>query len=89
MKQILFLSAFYFVSNGVVYKTCLVRGKGDQVVYKMFIVNVVYIHAFVSNLKILTLSKVMDWHLLGDGYELNYWAWDCGGGEWEGGDRIL
>ena len=46
------------------------KGKGGKLVDKIFIVNVVSLH-FVSNLEILTFSKVMDRHPLGV-YELSY-----------------
>ena len=38
------IDAFYFVNNGVVHKALLVKEKGGNVVYKLFIVNVVSMH---------------------------------------------
>ena len=64
-----FLTNFYFVIesehaffsvNKVVYQT---RGRCDKLGYKIYWK--CSINAFVSNLTILTFSKVMMWHLLG------------------------
>ena len=38
------IDAFYFVNNVVVCKALLVKGKGGKLVYKIFIVNVVFMH---------------------------------------------
>ena len=63
--------SFYFAKNTVVYKALLVQRKGGKIAYKIFTVDVVSIYAFVSNLTIVTFSKVMDWHHLG-AYGLSY-----------------
>ena len=67
--MLFFLTNFYFVIesehaffsvNKVVYQT---RGRCDKLGYKIYWK--CSINAFVSNLTILTFSKVMMWHLLG------------------------
>ena len=57
------IDSFYFV-NHLVYKALLLQGKDGKLVYKIFIVNVVLMH-LLSNLTVLTFSKVTDWHFLG------------------------
>ena len=38
------IDAFNFVNNVVVYKALLVKEKGDKLVYKIFILNIVSMH---------------------------------------------
>ena len=74
------IHAFYFVSNVVVYKALMIQGKGGSLVYKNCRCN---IYAFVSNLTTLTLSNVMDQHLLG-----GLMNWARRGGLAQAGNRV-